>query len=68
MLLQTLMYAMQQMDNDKQLRQYHVPPVSILALQYCFKSLSQPDMPASRHMHHVTSNSNPLLEAMKFSV
>ena len=26
--LQTLMYACQRMDNDKQLREYHVPPVS----------------------------------------
>lgn len=29
---QTLMYAGQHMDNDKQLRQYHVPPVSQLPL------------------------------------
>ncbi len=31
--LQTLMYACQRMDNDKQLQEYHVPPVSVFYWQ-----------------------------------
>ena len=30
--LQTLMYACQRMENDKQLREYHVPPVRLSPL------------------------------------
>lgn len=67
MLLQTLMYAMQQMDNGKQLRQYHVPPVSIWALQCCFRRKSQPtDVSTGQHMYRTTSKPNALLESMKF--